>query len=66
MAGPDVLVEPEQVGWVVGVLERHQTGVLGVAVRVADPVGLVREVEVRGAGAEGLSRARPYLEDVQP
>src|SRR6266566_8101867 len=52
MAEPDVLVEAEQVARVVGVLARYQAGVLLVAPGVADPVGLVREVEVRGAGAE--------------
>jgi hypothetical protein len=38
MAGPDVLVEREQVARVVGVPERHQASVLLVAAGVAGAV----------------------------
>ena len=58
LTGSDVLVEPEEVGRVVGVLEGHQAGVLGVAVGVAHAVGLVREVEVGGTAAERRRPAR--------
>ena len=49
----NVLIETEQIGRVVNVLQRNQPHVLLVAVSLADAVGLDGEVQVPGASAEG-------------
>jgi hypothetical protein len=53
----DVVVEAEQVGRVAGALERDQAGVLGVAVGVPDPVGLVRKFRYEAPAPNGRMAA---------
>src|SRR5918994_1093027 len=62
---PDVLVEPEDVGWIVGVLQRHEALVFLRPVGRQDPVYaflrlLTQVVDVDAARREGLHRGPEF------